>query len=578
MEEQRENQASEENKEENKAEGTTKEEEKENKSKEDVPEVKKPAKEKVKGTRINKIVLNGFKSFAKHTELLFNGNFNCVLGPNGSGKSNVLDAICFVLGKSSAKSLRAEKSANLIYNGGKSKKPSKTGEVSIFFDNENKTFPTEDKEVKITRIVRQNGQSVYKINDQTRTRQEIIDLLSIAKINPDGYNIILQGDIVKFVEMHPNLRRELIGEIAGISVYEEKKHKAILELDKVDEKLKETEIVLAERNTYLKELKKDRDQALKYKDMSDKIKINKASYLKLRIDKKENEKNELNKKLEESKNDIGKVNEKINALKDQNRQKREEINRIRQDIEEKGDIEQKQLNNDVSNLKIQVGEKRARVGAVKNEINKIAHRIGELKKGIEETDLKIKELEADKQEMQKDIDAKKNEKTLTEQKIAKFKDKNDLSDVADIENKVEEIDKKADEPLLSATSPSKVTYFAFPMPKALAVSILSTTTASANTNSKIFLNLSSKETKSIAKPWLPLSFDIFFISILVGFGLILFKGKNVTTPNLFSFRYLMHSEAVLSSSTTTFLILGPAAISRAKEYFESTFPSSATVP
>jgi len=296
--------------------------------------------EQHKETRINKIVMNGFKSFAKHTEILFNGNFNCVLGPNGSGKSNVLDAICFVLGKSSAKSLRAEKSANLIYNGGKSKKQAKHGEVSIFFSNDSKIFPTDDNEVKITRIVRQNGQSVYKINDQTRTRQEILDLLAMAKINPEGYNIILQGDIVKFVEMHPDQRRELIGEIAGISVYEEKKHKAILELEKVDEKLKETEIVLAERNTYLKELKKDRDQALKYKDMNDKIKQNKASYLKLQIDKKENENNELNKKLEETNNELKKINEKIDDLRKQNQEKRSQIEQITKEIEEKSEVEQ----------------------------------------------------------------------------------------------------------------------------------------------------------------------------------------------------------------------------------------------
>jgi len=110
--------------------------------------------ETVKATRINKMVMQGFKSFAKHTEILFGGNFNCVLGPNGAGKSNVLDALCFVLGKSSSRDLRAEKSANLIYNGGKSKKPAKHGEVSIFFNNNKNTFPTEDPEVKITRIGR----------------------------------------------------------------------------------------------------------------------------------------------------------------------------------------------------------------------------------------------------------------------------------------------------------------------------------------------------------------------------------------------------------------------------------------
>jgi len=77
-------------------------------------------------TRINKMIMHGFKSFAKRTELLFGPDFNCVLGPNGSGKSNILDALCFVLGKSSAKSMRVEKSANLIYNGGKTKKPTST--------------------------------------------------------------------------------------------------------------------------------------------------------------------------------------------------------------------------------------------------------------------------------------------------------------------------------------------------------------------------------------------------------------------------------------------------------------------
>ena len=168
-------------------------------------------------TVIKRISAKGFKSFAKPTELLFGNRFNCILGPNGSGKSNVLDSLCFVLGKAGSKGLRAEKSANLIYNGGKLKKPAKQGEVSIYFDNKNKTFPTEDNEIKITRIITGSGQSKYKINDKRRTRQQILDLLSIAKINPNGYNIILQGDIVRFTEMPSVDRRTLIEDISGIS-------------------------------------------------------------------------------------------------------------------------------------------------------------------------------------------------------------------------------------------------------------------------------------------------------------------------------------------------------------------------
>lgn len=173
------------------------------------------------------MVLHGFKSFAKRTEIIFEDKFNCVLGPNGSGKSNIMDALCFVLGKSGAKGLRAEKTSNLIYNGGKLKNPAKEGEVSLWFDNTQKVFPTETPEIKITRIVKQNGQSVYKLNDKVVTRQQILDLLSIARINPDGYNIILQGDIIRFIEMSPIERRGIIEEVGGISVYEEKRSKAM---------------------------------------------------------------------------------------------------------------------------------------------------------------------------------------------------------------------------------------------------------------------------------------------------------------------------------------------------------------
>ncbi|GAG00051.1 unnamed protein product, partial [marine sediment metagenome] len=264
-----------------------------------------------------------------------------------------------------------EKSSNLIYNGGKSKKPAKEGEVSIYFDNSNKKFPTEDPEVKITRIVRQNGQSIYKINDKTRTRQEIVDLLSLAKIDPDTYNIILQGDITKFVEMHPIERRMLIEEISGISIYEEKKHKALNQLEKVEERLKEAEIVLAERNTYLKELKKDHDQALKFKDMSNKISQSKASLLKIQIDKKEKEKSEFQSNLEKTKQELNKTNEKINQLKQLNLEKKQAIENISKEIEEKGEIEQVSLNKEIETLKIDLTKKHSRIETLNNELQKI---------------------------------------------------------------------------------------------------------------------------------------------------------------------------------------------------------------
>ena len=403
------------------------------------------AAEALKSTRVNKMVIQGFKSFAKHTEILFGGNFNCVLGPNGAGKSNVLDALCFVLGKSSSRDLRAEKSANLIYNGGKSKKPAKQGEVSIYFDNFNKVFPTEDKEVKLTRIVRHNGQSIYKINNKVMTRQQLTNLLSLAKIDPDAYNIILQGDIIKFVEMHPEDRRILIEDIAGISVYEEKKHKAMLELEKVEQHLRETELILTERYTYLKELKKDRDEALKYKEMSDKIKQNRASYLKLQIDKKDSERRQIQEKIDSGNKDLAGLREKISKLKLEIEEKKQQIESISKEIEEKGEIEQVKLNKEVETLKIELTRHNSRIETCKNELNKIKQRRSDLKNSIEDIEKRVEQLNKDKRENESQIESKNNDREIINNKILKFKEKNKLESVADIEKNVEGIDKKADE-------------------------------------------------------------------------------------------------------------------------------------
>ena len=398
-----------------------------------------------KTTKINRMVIQGFKSFAKHTEILFGPGFNCILGPNGAGKSNVLDSLCFVLGKSSSREMRAEKSANLIYNGGKAKKPAKQGEVSIFFDNASRIFPTEEKEVKISRIVRENGQSIYKINDKAMTRQQIANLLSLAKIDADGYNIILQGDITRFVEMHPEERRMLIEDIAGISIYEEKKHKAMLELEKVEQHLRETELILTERHTYLKELKKDRDQAMKYKEMGDSIRQNKASYLKIQIGRKESEKKSIQERIDSGNRDLNELREKIARLKAENEEKKRQIESISKEIEEKGEVEQVKLNKEVETLKIELAKSNSRIDTLKSEFGKIKQRRNDLHSSIEDTQNRINQLNAEKKSFEDFIAAKNADRETINHKIMKFKERNKLENAAEIEKRVEEIDKKADE-------------------------------------------------------------------------------------------------------------------------------------
>lgn len=388
--------------------------------------------------------MKGFKSFASRTEIVFGDDFNCVLGPNGSGKSNILDSLCFVLGKSGAKGLRAEKSANLIYNGGKSKKPAKEGEVSIWFTNENNIFGVEGDEIKITRLIRQSGQGVYKINDKTMTRQQILELLSRARINPDGYNIILQGDIINMTEMSPVERRKIIEEIAGISIYEEKKEKALRELQRVEERLNEADIILAERNAYLKELKSERDQALKFKELDEKIKRNKATMLSTQINDKKEHVDKFQKRVTDAQSKVDKITKEIAGLRKIIEVKRSEIEKINNEVEQKGEKEQVELHKEVEQIKVDFALNNQRVQTIDSELEKLSQRRLELEKSHGDLSSKIQHITQNTKDLKTRISSKEKEIGQIDVRIKQFKKKNSLGEAADVDLRMEVIDKEAD--------------------------------------------------------------------------------------------------------------------------------------
>ena len=385
--------------------------------------------------------LKGFKSFAKPLDLEFGDKFSCVIGPNGSGKSNIMDALCFVLGKISAKSMRAEKSANLIFNGGKKGSPLKEAEVSIFFDNQTKEFPLEHKEIKISRVLKKTGQSVYKINDEVRTRQQVLELLSSAKVDPDGHNIILQGDIVRFMEMKADDRRELVEEIAGIAMYEDRKNKAMGELTKVDGRLNEATIILTERESYLRELKKERDQAVKYKDLEKNVKSNKATFLHLQIKEKEAKKETIEGKIKKHEADIKKINDKIVDTKKTIDNNKQELERIAKSIEEKGEKESVTLQKELETIRTEMVKNQERLNTCKTEINKVDERKKQLGITVDDVETTIADLKRSKQELQEKTKllTTKEEKTL--QELKEFKKKQGIADTgSDLPDAEKEVD------------------------------------------------------------------------------------------------------------------------------------------
>ena len=384
--------------------------------------------------------MHGFKSFAKRTDLGFNDDFSVILGPNGSGKSNVLDALCFVLGRMSSKSLRSEKMGHLIYNGGKKKEPANRAEVSIFFDNAKKIFPVETPELKVSRFIKASGQSIYKVNDVNSTRQQLLEILGLARIEPEGHNIILQGDIINFVEMSAENRRMLLEEVAGISVYEERKKKAMNEMERVGERLRESEILLGERKQNLRELRKDRDQAIKFKEVSDKIKQNKATYTHALKENKEKRLESYEKNINEQQERIKRITEQITKDKGRIEEKKKVDESLATELEQKGQEEEIKLSKEIEQIRVDIGTTKSKIELTGAELGKIVLRREQL--NTEHAEIEKKQVATRKQQEELTATITEQQQSLNKinQKIGELTADTELGGVAALEKDITEIE------------------------------------------------------------------------------------------------------------------------------------------
>ncbi len=367
---------------------------------------------------IKKLVMYGFKSFARKTEVVFDQGINVIIGPNGSGKSNVSDALCFVLGRLSIKSIRAAKSKNLLFMGSKYVKPSREAWVELVFDNTDRAFSLDSDEVTIKRVVRYNGQSVYKINDDVKTRIEIIELLAQAGIDPHGFNLILQGQIQAVVKMHPEERRKIIEEVAGISIYELRKEKSLHELEKTEEKLKEVSAILRERTVYMRNLDKERSQALRFKELETNVKRIKASLINRKIEDKQKELESVEKSIAAKAAQKDKIRIELEKNQKMAEEFSETINQINKDIQQSTGIEQETLHNQVANLKAEIEGLKVRKENYEHRKTEIDKRMDEMTRSLPEIEAEIKGLREKSPMMAKksqELKKKKEELALIEE-------------------------------------------------------------------------------------------------------------------------------------------------------------------
>jgi len=358
-------------------------------------------------TYIKKMVMHGFKSFARKTEIPFENAMNVIVGPNGSGKSNITDALCFVLGRLSIKSIRAAKAANLLFSGNKIYKGSAEASVELVFDNSDKTFGIDSKEITIKRTVRKTGQSIYKINGQTKTRQEILELMAQAGVDPNGFNIVLQGEIQSLVKATAEERRKIIEEVAGISIYETRKHKSVRELEKTEEKLKEVSAILKERNSHLKNLEKDKQEALLYKKLETTIKKCKATLLSKKEKEKEKEISIINQAITNHNSEIEKLKKTIHEKNIQVNKLQDKILIINKQIQTSTSNEQETINREISDLKADLAGLSVRYENFNNRITQGNEKIQHIKNKTENLDIEISKIQTSSPEIKKQQEKQK---------------------------------------------------------------------------------------------------------------------------------------------------------------------------
>ncbi len=226
--------------------------------------------------RLEKIVLNGFKSFAEKTEFVFDESITAIVGPNGCGKSNVVDAVKWVLGEQSKKSLRSSQMTDVIFSGSSTRKPSGMSEVSMFFSGVSDSSGEGSTDLQITRRLYRNGDSCYLINNKAARLKDIRERFMDTGIGVSAYSIIEQGQIAQLLTASKTERRLIFEEAAGISKYKAHKKEAARKLEKTEQRMLRVADVFNELQKQLRSVRLQAGKAknyVEYKKRLDKLRM-----------------------------------------------------------------------------------------------------------------------------------------------------------------------------------------------------------------------------------------------------------------------------------------------------------------
>ena len=287
---------------------------------------------------LKEIEISGFKSFADKININLDNNITCVVGPNGSGKSNIVDAVRWVLGEQSVKSLRGDGTmSDVIFSGSKSRKPLNVASVMLTFDNSDNYLNMPYNTVSIKRRAYRSGESEYFLNGEKCRLKDITELFLDTGVSKSSFNIISQGEISRILSSSPVERRFVVEEAAGILKYKTRREEALRKLDKTINNISRVNDIIGELELRVEPLREQSEKAQEYLEVKDKLKDIEVSLLVSEITEINNVYQENKKKIEKINNEIVSINtlisnNKLEEVKVKSLELEKEINELNNEL------------------------------------------------------------------------------------------------------------------------------------------------------------------------------------------------------------------------------------------------------
>ena len=373
---------------------------------------------------LKRLELQGFKSFADRTVLEFMPGITTVIGPNGSGKSNISDAIRWVLGEQSMKSLRGTKSLDIIFAGTQNRKSLGFAEASLVFDNSDGALPIEYTEVTVTRKIYRSGETGYFINKTPCRLKDVLELFMDTGIGKDGYSIIGQGKIDEILSNKSEDRRHIFEEAAGIVKYRVRKAESEKKLEHTKVNLLRINDILSEIETNIDPLKIQSEKAKKYLNLREELKNIEIGLFLYNIEKYKIDLENIVKDEEIYKaqcNDEEGRLERIKNLKEELKSEVEEITNKIEEISNLGFESQKEiemLNSDINVSNTRILNNKENSKRFEEEISELNTRIAELQEEREQKELKKENLKTNKEKFTKELQEKEEELAKITKKLS----------------------------------------------------------------------------------------------------------------------------------------------------------------